>query len=167
MHTAHAMPCSRWMVGNTSAEYWKATGPSPIEYMMVNRYTNLQSWSVLVDQCFGTIKTYSTTGPSRAPWLAVSGTSSDRPAASRKIAMRGKVCVILVSHAVMSRMSSSIAYDQTQCTPALGVDQEQSRDGENHLDGTVAQGGVQRLVRVAQHTLEDGRTVERDDWWIC
>jgi hypothetical protein len=41
MHTAQAMPCSRWMVGNTSAEYWKATGPSPSEYMMVNRYTNL------------------------------------------------------------------------------------------------------------------------------
>jgi hypothetical protein len=56
-----------------------------------------------------------------------------------------------------------MAYNQTQCTPALGVDQEQSRDGENDLDSTVTQGGVQRLVRVAQHTLEDGRTVERDD----
>jgi len=37
MHTAQAMPCSRWMVGNTSAEYWKATGPSPSEYMIVNK----------------------------------------------------------------------------------------------------------------------------------
>ena len=31
MQTAHAIPCSRWMVGKTSAEYWKATGPSPSE----------------------------------------------------------------------------------------------------------------------------------------
>ena len=31
MQTAQAIPCSRWMVGNTSAEYWKATGPSPRE----------------------------------------------------------------------------------------------------------------------------------------
>lgn len=31
MHTAQAIPCSRWMVGNTSAEYWNATGPSPKE----------------------------------------------------------------------------------------------------------------------------------------
>ena len=38
------------------------------------------------------ITTYSTTGPSRAPWLAVSGTSSERPAASKNIAIRGKVC---------------------------------------------------------------------------
>ena len=37
MHTAQAMPCSRWMVGKTSAEYWKATGPSPREYMIVKR----------------------------------------------------------------------------------------------------------------------------------
>jgi hypothetical protein len=37
MQTAQAMPCSRWMVGKTSAEYWKATGPSPSEYMIVNR----------------------------------------------------------------------------------------------------------------------------------
>lgn len=37
MHTAQAIPCSRWMVGKTSAEYWKATGPSPREYMMVKR----------------------------------------------------------------------------------------------------------------------------------
>jgi hypothetical protein len=59
----------------------------------------------------GAIKTYSTTGPSRAPWLASSGTSSDRPAASRKIAMRGKVCVVLVSHVVTSRMRPSIAYN--------------------------------------------------------
>jgi hypothetical protein len=29
--TAQAIPCSRWMVGKTSAEYWKATGPSPRE----------------------------------------------------------------------------------------------------------------------------------------
>ena len=29
------------MVGNTSAEYWNATGPSPSEYAMVKRYTNL------------------------------------------------------------------------------------------------------------------------------
>jgi hypothetical protein len=31
MQTAHAIPCSRWIVGKTSAEYWKATGPSPSE----------------------------------------------------------------------------------------------------------------------------------------
>lgn len=29
--TTKAIPCSRWMVGNTSEEYWKATGPSPSE----------------------------------------------------------------------------------------------------------------------------------------
>jgi hypothetical protein len=68
--------------------------------------------------------TYSTTGPSRAPWLAVSGTSSDKPAASKKIAMRGKVCVIWVSHTFMFRMRTLTTYDQTQRTPALGIDQE-------------------------------------------
>lgn len=31
MQTAQAIPCSRWMVGKTSAEYWNATGPSPME----------------------------------------------------------------------------------------------------------------------------------------
>ncbi len=43
VQTAQAMPCSRWIVGKTSAEYWKATGPSPKEYMMVKRQTNLMS----------------------------------------------------------------------------------------------------------------------------
>lgn len=37
METAQAMPCSRWMVGKTSAEYWNAIGPSPREYIMVKR----------------------------------------------------------------------------------------------------------------------------------
>jgi hypothetical protein len=64
-------------------------------------------------------------------------------------------------------MRTSMAYDQAQRTSALSIDQEQGRDGEDHLDSTVTQGGVQRLVRVSQHTLEDGRTVERDDWWMC
>lgn len=67
----------------------------------------------------------------------------------------------------MSRVRMSIAYDQTKCTPALGIDQEQCRDGKHHLDGTITQGRVQRLVSVLQDTLENGRTVERDDWWIC
>jgi hypothetical protein len=75
MQTAQAIPCSRWMVGKTSAEYWKATGPSPNEYMMVKRYTN------------------KITGPTLAAELADSGCSSDRPAASRKIHMSGNVCV--------------------------------------------------------------------------
>jgi len=29
--TDHAIPCSRWARGNTSAEYMKGTGPSPTE----------------------------------------------------------------------------------------------------------------------------------------
>ena len=28
-------------MGKTSAEYWKATGPSPRQYAIVKRYTNL------------------------------------------------------------------------------------------------------------------------------
>jgi hypothetical protein len=75
MQTAQAIPCSRWMVGKTSAEYWNATGPSPNEYMMVKRYTNKM------------------TGPTLEAALALSGCSSDRPAASRKIHMRGNVFV--------------------------------------------------------------------------
>lgn len=75
MQTAQAMPCSRWMVGKTSAEYWNATGPSPNEYMIVNRYTNKM------------------TGPTLAAELVFSGCNSDKPAASRKIHMRGNVCV--------------------------------------------------------------------------
>lgn len=84
MHTAHAIPCSRWMVGKTSAEYWNATGPSPNEYAIVNRYTK------------------STTGPICAPLDAVSGTRSERPAASKVMHMMGKVISVRVLRPLVS-----------------------------------------------------------------
>jgi hypothetical protein len=97
MHTAHAIPCSRWMVGKTSAEYWKATGPSPIEYAMVKRYTN------------------NTTGPIFAPVLASLGTSSDRPAANNMTHMMGKVMRQSVLRPLVS-MRNRVGIVKTTCT---------------------------------------------------
>lgn len=98
MQTAQAMPCSRWMVGKTSAEYWNATGPSPSEYMMVKRYTN------------------KTTGPTLAAELADSGCNSDKPAASRKIHIRGNVFVKSVGFSDC-KMTENSQSDTKFCGP--------------------------------------------------
>jgi len=83
--------------------------------------------------------TYSATGPSRAPWLADSGTRNERPAPIRNIAISGNVCAKSISHAVTSPTRIPMTYDEAQCTPALGIDQEQCRNGEDDLNGTITQ----------------------------
>jgi len=69
---------------------------------------------------------------------------SDKPAASRKIHMSGNVWETqLISFARGYAQRST--YDQRQCPPALGIDKEQRRDGEDDLNGAVAQRCVQGL----------------------
>jgi hypothetical protein len=54
-------------------------------------------------------------------------------------------------------------YNQGQRPAALGIDEEQRGNGEDNLDGTIAQTGIQRLVSGVTHVGEDASAVERDD----
>jgi hypothetical protein len=53
---------------------------------------------------------------------------------------------------------------QTKLSSADRVDHEQRRDGEDNLNGAVAEGGVERLLIGVVYSGEDGGTVERNDW---
>lgn len=54
-------------------------------------------------------------------------------------------------------------YDQSQGTSTFGVNEEQRRDRENDLYGSVAQRGVERLGSCVTDLLKNCRTVERND----
>lgn len=54
-------------------------------------------------------------------------------------------------------------YHQGQSAAALGVDEEQRRDRENDLHGSVSQRGVERLRSCVPDLLENCGAVERDD----
>jgi len=56
-----------------------------------------------------------------------------------------------------------VTCDQTQCSAALCIDQEQSGNGEDNLDGTIAKRCVKSLIVGVFGLCEDSRTVERDD----
>jgi hypothetical protein len=53
--------------------------------------------------------------------------------------------------------------DQTELSATNSVDEEKRGDGEDDLDGSVAQRGVQRLCRCVTGVDEDGRRVEGND----
>ena len=55
------------------------------------------------------------------------------------------------------------SYNQSQGPATFGVDEEQCRDREDDLHGTVAQRGEQGLVRSVTGVFEDGRAVEGND----
>lgn len=56
-----------------------------------------------------------------------------------------------------------MTYNQTQGSSAFGVDQEKGRDGGQDLNGTVSKRRIESFLVVVTDSLEDTRTVERDD----
>lgn len=56
-----------------------------------------------------------------------------------------------------------MTYNQTQGSSALGVNEEEGRDGRQDLNGTVSKRGIKSFLIVVTDSLEDTRTIERDD----
>ena len=54
-------------------------------------------------------------------------------------------------------------HNQRQSAATLGVDQEQSWNSGDYLNGAVSKRGVQSLDRRVTDILKDGRTVEGDN----
>lgn len=71
--------------------------------------------------------------------------------------------VYSVGQSLLISLDGYWAYRERERASALCIDEEQRRNREDDLNGTVAQGGKQRLVRGVAGVLEDGRAVERDD----
>lgn len=64
---------------------------------------------------------------------------------------------------IFQAIRNRVTYSQREGAPPLGVDKEQSRDREDDLDGTVAEGRVQSLSGGVSDVGEDGGAVERND----
>lgn len=77
--------------------------------------------------------------------------------------MKGKVFVKQMLSYLQTQSSERATYDQGQGPSALGVNEEQSRDRGQDLNSTIAQRRVQGLSSCVADSLEDSRTVERDD----
>lgn len=77
--------------------------------------------------------------------------------------MRGKVCIESMTSYLQTQSSEQATYNQSQGSSAFGVNEEQSRDRSNDLDGTIAQRRVQGLGSCVTDPFEDSRAVERDD----
>lgn len=54
-------------------------------------------------------------------------------------------------------------YNQSQSAATLGVDEEQRRDRENDLHGSVTQRGIECLRSCVSDLLKNRGAVERDD----
>ena len=77
--------------------------------------------------------------------------------------IRGKV-YRNISHCFSFALKSfRVTYNQTKSSATLGIDEEERRDGENHLNGTVTQRCVQSLGRTVANVLENGGAVEGDN----
>lgn len=72
--------------------------------------------------------------------------------------MSGKVCTkAVVSFMVLPIVAvGEFTHNQGQCSPALGINEEQSRDGGHDLYGAISKRSIQCLGRVIFHSLEDG-----------
>ena len=57
--------------------------------------------------------------------------------------------------AALIRCGKRVAYDQTQRPSTLGVDKEEGWDGENDLNGSVAEGCVKSLFGRVTDIPED------------
>jgi hypothetical protein len=67
----------------------------------------------------------------------------------------GKVCMDNESVSLQVVRGRNGAYSQGQSSATLGIDQEQGRNCENDLDGTIAQGSEQGLVIAIAHSGKD------------
>ena len=70
---------------------------------------------------------------------------SDSPAAKRKIHIRGKVFNEQRISYLHTKSWAGATYNHSQGSSAFGVNEEQGRDREYHLNGTIAQRRVQGL----------------------
>ncbi|KAI6750394.1 hypothetical protein HG530_014675 [Fusarium avenaceum] len=75
------------------------------------------------------------------------------------------VVAVVEKRQATSQEEDAHEWESSQCqkSSSLGIDQEESRDGKDNLNGTVAQRGIQGFVLGVSSITEDTRTVERDD----
>lgn len=152
------------MVGKTSAEYWNATGPSPIAVGHVSIYPAYREATrrpLTVCNCEQVHEQDDGSNFRSFRYIRVAVVEKRQTSSQEEDTHEGeRLQRILVRHQTAQRKS---AHDQTKLAASLSVDQEQSGDGENDLNSSISERGVQSLGISVTGFAEDRRTIERND----